>query len=339
MSDLDHILGNEALKKYIKTAVGNNKISHAYLLEGEKGSGKKMISAAFSKILQCEQGGKESCGYCTSCIQIDHKDHPDVIWISHEKPNVISVSEIREQLVNTVDVKPYKGPYKIYIIDEAEKMNMAAQNVLLKTIEEPPEYAIIMLLTSNKGVFLPTILSRCIGLSIKPIHSSKMKKYLMDTYKIDEKSADFYAGYSMGNLGKAVEIFSSEEFNHRKELVVNLLKEIYKMSIYEIFEELKELKKMKEYYQDIFDMITIWYHDLLVLKAQEETVRNSFTVTQGIIFSNEFGYLKRQKNLISFEGINKIITGIESARKQIYSNVNADAVMELLFFEIKKQYE
>ncbi len=331
MSDLDHILGNEILKKYIKTAAASNKISHAYLFEGEKGSGKKMISTAFAKILQCEEKGMESCGRCTSCIQIDQKDHPDVIWVTHEKPGVISVSEIREQVVNTVDVKPYKGPYKIYIIDEAEKMNLAAQNSLLKTIEEPPEYAVIMLLTSNKGVFLPTILSRCMGLSVKPIRKSLMKAYLTDRYQLDENSVDFYTGFSMGNLGKAMEIISSEEFNHRRELTVNLLREIHEMPIYEIFESLKELKKSKEHYQEIFDMITIWYHDLLILKARGG--KNS------IIFSNESRYLKKQKERISMEGIQEILTDIEDARRQIYANVNGDAVMESLFFDIKRQYE
>jgi hypothetical protein len=145
MAELNEILGNERIKEHFITAVHHKKISHAYIMEGDKGSGKKMLAEAFSKILQCEgretTGLVESCGKCESCIQMEHHDHPDVIWVSHEKPNVISVGEIREQIVNTVEIMPYKGPYKIYIVDEAEKMNAAAQNAILKTIEEPPEYA------------------------------------------------------------------------------------------------------------------------------------------------------------------------------------------------------
>ena len=150
MADINDILGNERVKEHFIAAVHHKKISHAYIIEGDKGSGKKMLAAVFSKILQCETRQKteeeRACNQCESCIQMENKDHPDVIWVSHEKAGVISVGEIREQVVNTVDIMPYKGPYKIYIIDEAEKMNVAAQNAILKTIEEPPEYAIIFLL-------------------------------------------------------------------------------------------------------------------------------------------------------------------------------------------------
>ena len=157
MAELNEILGNERIKEHFITAVHHKKISHAYIMEGDKGSGKKMLAEAFSKILQCEgretTGLVESCGKCESCIQMEYHDHPDVIWVSHEKPNVISVGEIREQIVNTVEIMPYKGPYKIYIVDEAEKMNAAAQNAILKTIEEPPEYAVIFYLLRTEEHF------------------------------------------------------------------------------------------------------------------------------------------------------------------------------------------
>lgn len=166
MAELNEILGNERIKEHFITAVHHKKISHAYIMEGDKGSGKKMLAEAFSKILQCEgretTGLVESCGKCESCIQMEYHDHPDVIWVSHEKPNVISVGEIREQIVNTVEIMPYKGPYKIYIVDEAEKMNAAAQNAILKTIEEPPESRMLeslhlLILLQEKPVPRPAI--------------------------------------------------------------------------------------------------------------------------------------------------------------------------------------
>ena len=203
MPDLKDILGNEILKEHFRTAVKQNKVSHAYIIEGEKGSGKKMIAAAFAKILQCEnRQAPTACGTCASCIQVEHKNHPDVIWVSHEKPSVISVKEIREQVVNTIDIMPYKGPYKIYIVDEAEKMNLAAQNAILKTIEEPPSYGIILLLTANRGAFLPTILSRCILLSVKPVPDQEIKDYLVNTLHVPEATAEFCVGFSMGNMGE-----------------------------------------------------------------------------------------------------------------------------------------
>ena len=194
MADINDILGNERVKEHFIAAVHHKKISHAYIIEGDKGSGKKMLASAFSKILQCETRQKteeeRACNQCESCIQMENKDHPDVIWVSHEKAGVISVGEIREQVVNTVDIMPYKGPYKIYIIDEAEKMNVAAQNAILKTIEEPPEYAIIFLLTTNRGAFLDTILSRCILLETKPVSGKMIERYLGERYKIPEEEAE-----------------------------------------------------------------------------------------------------------------------------------------------------
>ena len=109
--------------------------------------------------LQCEEGGTEPCGHCDSCKRPLAKNHPDIIMITHEKPNVITIDEIREQLINDVAIKPYCSHYKIYIVADSELMNPQAQNALLKTIEEPPEYAVIMLLTSNIDALLPTIRS------------------------------------------------------------------------------------------------------------------------------------------------------------------------------------
>ena len=148
MADINDILGNERVKEHFIAAVHHKKISHAYIIEGDKGSGKKMLAAAFSKILQCETRQKteeeRACNQCESCIQMENKDHPDVIWVSHEKAGVISVGEIREQVVNTVDIMPYKGPYKIYIIDEAEKMNRMVKKLLTLNQLEFGNDAIVM---------------------------------------------------------------------------------------------------------------------------------------------------------------------------------------------------
>ncbi len=328
MADFEQILGNDIVKNHFKSAIKNNKVSHAYILEGERGCGKKMLAESFARLLQCENPGEHACGTCTSCIQIEHRDHPDVIWVTHDKPNVVSVSDIREQLVNTVDIKPYKGPYKVYIIDEAEKMNMAAQNALLKTIEEPPEYAVILLLTGNRGMFLPTILSRCIFLSVKPVPFLTVKKYLKDRFPISDQEADFYARYSMGNIGKSVRIYESEDFRRVRNLLISILRDLHRMTVTQIYPLLKDLKKEKEYFQDVFDIMTMWYHDILIIKA--EALENA------IIFTEEYAALKRQSRNLRYEEIEDAISRIREARLQIRANVNVDAVIESLFFDLIK---
>lgn len=133
---------------------------------------------------------------CHACRQVLSGNHPDLIYVTHEKPASIGVDEIREQINNTIMIRPYSSYYKIYIVDEAEKMTVQAQNALLKTIEEPPSYAVILLLTTNQDAFLPTILSRCVQLKLKPLRDSVVKEYLIQSLKVEEAQAEIYAAFA-----------------------------------------------------------------------------------------------------------------------------------------------
>lgn len=180
MAGFKDIVGNEQIIEHLQNAISMGKVSHAYIINGPQLSGKMMIAEAFARALQCEKEGTDGCGECKSCHQADDHNHPDIIYVSHEKPNNISVDDIRTQLNNDIVIKPYSSKYKIYIVDEAEKMNQQAQNALLKTIEEPPAYAVIMLLTTNADSFLQTIRSRCITLNMKSVKDEVIKAYLMN---------------------------------------------------------------------------------------------------------------------------------------------------------------
>lgn len=150
-----------------------------------------MLAKAIAKALECEAGYGDSCNMCRSCHQMDTGNQPDVKWLTHEKPATISVDDVRTQINADMAIKPYSSKYKIYIVDEAEKMNEQAQNALLKTIEEPPEYGIIMLLTNNLEAMLPTILSRCIAFHLKPVDNYKIVEFLEKEYGVP----DYKPGY------------------------------------------------------------------------------------------------------------------------------------------------
>lgn len=336
MASEEMILGNERVREHFVTAVAQRKVSHAYILEGERGSGKKLLASHFAKLLQCESrlSGERACGVCTSCVQAVHHNHPDIVWVTHEKPTVLSVAEIREQLVNTMEVKPYRGPYKIYIIDEAEKMNAAAQNALLKTIEEPPEYAVVFLLTANRGAFLDTILSRCVLLTTKPVPTRQAERYLLANCEVSEAEAAFAAEFSLGNVGKAVASVSSEDFRELKELTVTLLRGIHEIAVYEIAEQVKEYKKFKTGIDDFFDLFLMWFRDILFIRAGNV----GRDVRERLIFKSEYPYLKKQADCLSLESIDAIITQTERARMRIKSNVNFEAAMELLILEAKNRF-
>ena len=149
MAGFRDIIGQEQIKEHLQNALESGKISHAYIINGEKSSGKEFIAKVFAMTLQCEKGGKEPCQECHSCKQVLSGNQPDIIKVLHEKPNTISVEDIRTQINDDVAIKPYSSPYKIYLLEDAEKMTVQAQNALLKTLEEPPEYAVIILMTAN----------------------------------------------------------------------------------------------------------------------------------------------------------------------------------------------
>ena len=180
MGSFKDVVGHKDIINYIRSAVEKDQVSHAYILNGERGAGKKLLANLFAASLQCEKGGPDPCNNCHSCRQAESGNHPDIIRVTHEKPNSISVDDIREQVNNTIMIKPYQGPYKIYIIDRADLMTVQAQNALLKTIEEPPQYAVIMLLTENAELLLPTITSRCVMLKLRYIRDKLIRRYLME---------------------------------------------------------------------------------------------------------------------------------------------------------------
>lgn len=127
MAEFKDILGHEGIIAHLQNAVSMDKISHSYIMSGEDGLGKNMLADAFAKTLQCEEGGITPCGKCRSCIQAESGNQPDIIHVTHEKPNSIGVDDVREQLVDDIVIKPYSSKYKIYIIDEAEKLTVQAQ--------------------------------------------------------------------------------------------------------------------------------------------------------------------------------------------------------------------
>ena len=174
MATFHDIIGQEQIKEHLQNAISAKKISHAYIINGEKSSGKEFIARVFAMTLQCEKGGTEPCQECHSCKQALSDNQPDIIYVSHEKPNTISVDDIRAQINNDIAIKPYSSPYKIYIMNEAEKMTPQAQNAILKTLEEPPAHVVYILATTEPQKLPATILSRVQRYDFGRIPSSLM---------------------------------------------------------------------------------------------------------------------------------------------------------------------
>ncbi len=328
MRNFENIIGHEQNIEHLENAIENGQVSHAYIFNGEDGIGKMTTAKAFVKALLCES--KNSCGTCQSCIQIDSGNHPDVIYVTHEKAG-ITVDDIRDQVNQSVFVKPYSSDYKVYIIDEADKMNAAAQNALLKTIEEPPVYAVIILLSNNKESFLETIVSRCVVLNFGPLKESQVREYLNSHYDNMNGREDLAVSYSMGNIGKAKKVIESDDFNEQKDFCLNLMANLEKWDIHEILLSLKQMASYKDYIYDLLDIMTIYYRDILILKVTG--------LPNKTVFKEKFSVMKNQSIYLSFEGIDTIIKEIEKAKIRLKANVNFDVTLELLLFVMKENGE
>lgn len=328
MGSFKDVVGHKNIIDYIRTAVQEDKVSHAYILNGEKGAGKKMLANLFATTLLCEKAGPDPCNECHSCRQAESGNHPDIIKVTHEKPNTISVDDIREQVNNTILIKPYQGPYKIYIIPQADMMSVQAQNALLKTIEEPPEYAVIMLLTENADTLLPTIASRCVMLKLRNIKDTLIKKYLMETMEVPDYKADMCTAFAQGNMGRAILLANSEYFNEVREEAVQLLKYIQEMELSEIVEAVKRITSYKLEINDYLDIIMVWYRDVLLYKATKDMDK--------VVFKDQIKYIKEQARKSSYEGVELILNSLEKAKTRLKANVNFELAMELLFLTIKE---
>lgn len=329
MAGFCDIIGHEQIIGHLQSAIAADKVSHAYIFNGPEYSGKRMLAEAFAMALQCEaQEGEKPCQKCRSCRQAMDKNQPDIIYVSHEKPNTIGVDDIRTQINSDIVIKPYSSRYKVYIVDEAEKMNPQAQNALLKTIEEPPAYAVLLLLTTNADGFLPTILSRCITLNLKAVKQEVIRAYLMKQYQIPDYQADVCAAFSQGNVGKAVQLASSESFNEMKASVLQLVKRLDDIDIYEFGGAIQQIADYKLAINDYFDLIMIWFRDVLYMKATNDV--------NGLIFKDEVYDIKRQAAKHSYQGIEAILKALQTAKTRLNANVNFDLTLELLLLAIKE---
>lgn len=334
MAVFEDVIGQKQIVEHMRNAICHGKVANAYLICGERSCGKEFIANIFAAALECAETAKnptentDPCGKCQSCLQAADGNQPDIIHVSHEKPNLIGVDDIRQQINHTVAIKPYSSRYKIYIMNEAEKMNQAAQNALLKTLEEPPEYVVIILLTTNADEMLPTILSRCVTLQMRPVSDSAVRSYLIDNLKVKEYKVDLCTAFARGNIGKARLLATNEEFDHIIEEAVALMKNISDMDQSEASDAISKIKDYNIDVNDYLDILAVWYRDALLYKATNDT--------NHIIFkkSDQLSAIRKLADHASYEGIEEILNAIDQAKRRRSANVNYDLTMELLLLAI-----
>jgi len=241
MNTFEEIVGHKEVIKSLQQGIKNKKISHSYIIDGLDGIGKKTIAFTYAKTLQCLKGGITPCNECTSCRAFDSLNHPDVFFITPSKRS-LGVDQVRDNIQKDVETKPYKYKYKIYIVENADKMTIQAQNALLKTIEEPPPYGIIILISTNIKQFLPTIISRCFLIKLKPLRFDEIKEYFISNNQVQDGKIDLYIPFSDGSIGKVKEIMKSDYFTNARDNIIRWSEEIRNENLIDLFEIQQEME-------------------------------------------------------------------------------------------------
>lgn len=325
MYTFEEIRGNTPLVDQLRRSAASGRSSHAYLFLGGAGAGKRLIANTFAKALQCE-GEKRPCDSCKSCHAFNHGNHPDVIYFQPLKNGkTYTIEDVREQLLETVDLKPFQYEKKIYIIEKADTLNIQSQNALLKTLEEPPAHAVFLLLAERAEAFLPTILSRVVVMKIRPLSAETIADYLMQAGHLAEES-HILSAYAQGRIGQALELVEDEGFREMRQDILGKLEALPSMSEGDAYLLAKDLEGYKNDLR-FLDIMELWYRDLLTAKSLRE---------EGYLIQRDkkdaiFRAAKEPAALLA-----KKAAAVRTARMRLAQNANFRLTMEVMLMDLKE---
>ncbi len=321
------MVGQKEIVAALKGLVDNDRVAHAYIFSGPKGIGKRTAAGIFSSLLLCENPTRgEACGSCMPCNLLSAGSNPDFYVIDTENSS-ISVDEIRKLQEDTI-VRPMYSRYKVYLIAEADKMTVQAQNCLLKTLEEPHEYVVIILTVSNFSSLLETIRSRTVRYSFRKNTPQEVKAFLEARYGGGLRSIDFVTSYSDGNVGAAIEMINSEEFFNLREKAVELAFRLKDARLLDVFDAYHFFEEGKGSIDMILDIMLLLYRDLLIAKkAQKENI---------LINSDKKDIILNNAGQFSTAKLIKNIEIIEYTRKNIKQNANYQLSIEVMLMKLQE---
>lgn len=326
--DFNSIVGQREVVTNLKNLIAGKRVGHAYIFSGPKGIGKKTITRIFSAMLLCrEPDFDKCCGRCLPCRMLAAGSNPDYNEIDTSGTS-IGVDDIRSMHSDVV-VRPLYSDRKVYLIIDAERMTIQAQNCLLKTLEEPPEYAVILLTTSNYDALIETIRSRAMRYSLKTNSPDEVRGLLNSKFGSGIKSLDFIASYSGGVIGTALELAGSDEFISIREKTLEILLRLARPRLIDVFEIYSFFEQNRNNINTILNIMTLFYRDLLIMKkaAGENVLINSDK--KDIILSNvsRFTIQKLMNN----------IELIEQTRRNIKQNANYQLSIEVMLMKLQEE--
>jgi DNA polymerase-3 subunit delta' len=346
-----NIIGQARAKKYLQRAVTEQRIAHAYLLWGPRGIGKDALAIEFARTVLCQTQKAESCGVCPECKKVNTLQHPNLKIIfalppsekdsssGEEKMKTDIQSEVREQMerkasdnyfhfsiprasvINTGSVREirressmtaFDAGKKIFIISDAELMNEASQNALLKVLEEPPADTIFLLTTSRKELLRPTILSRCQSIRCDALLEDEIETALKEREHVEPKQARLVAQLANGDYSRAVDLLG-EDLIHLRESAVNFLRAVAVGKPVQIFEEMDFfLDSDRKVSEQFLQIMLLWLRDAMLMQEGKERVIN---VDQSESLSK---FVERYKKAELSATIAVVERALDLLRKNVY---------------------
>lgn len=313
-----HIAGQDAPISVLKRSLATGRLAHAYLFEGVEGCGKKTTALALIEAVFC--GKDDGCGTCSSCRKMSSMQHPDLHLIEPEGA-FIKIDQIRS-LQKDLAYRPFEAPKKACIIDGADRLNQAAGNALLKTLEEPPGNALIILVTSQPSGVLPTILSRCQRLRFHGLSEEVLTSCLVKN-GMDSESAHLAASLADGSMKTAMEIGKGAVLAERKQLLTRL----FGLSLGDItplFLAAEELAAEKEKAIELLEVLTSFLRDILLHQAGNSDIVNTDLMP----------LLQQQTATLSRTRIMEKLEHVGNTRTALLRNVNTRLALEVLFMRL-----
>lgn len=322
----EKIIGHENEKKEVMLHIKNNSLSHAYILYGIEGIGKYTFAVEFAKSILCNSSDIY-CDSCSSCTLCDANTHPDFKILTNNK--TIGVKEIKN-LSEFVNTKSILSSYKVIIIDQAEKMTIAAQNKFLKTFETPPKNVIIILIVSNSDLIIDTIKSRGYEINFNPLSASEITEYLLKKTDMDKNYLINSSKFFQGSISKANELILSDDFKYIISFPEKIFDSIIAKNETTLIKLIRELDSKTNRIQDTLEYILMWIRDISIYKISKDN--------SALLFSEQADIIKRHSNYFNTNILNEFSKEIENTKIIINNNVNQMVSLNYCLLKIQEDY-
>jgi DNA polymerase-3 subunit delta' len=324
------VIGQDKILSLLDYSLKTDAIAHAYLIVGPRHAGKGTLAFNLAQALNCD-GPELPCGQCRSCQRILERKHADVTPIGLDSKTEIGIDDIRG-LQRMANLPPYEGKYKVFIIDDAEYLSTEAANSLLKILEEPPQSVVWLLLVSEEEHLLPTIISRCQRLELKPVPAEQVQEALVNSYNVENSRAKLLAQLCRGRLGWALSALSNDDILEQRSQRIDRLVSLLTASLDQRFAYAQELASQfsqnRRTGTEIIELWLDWWRDLMLIEGgcQESVINIDYRTV-----------LEEQARVLSLSEIKAFLTDLYLLQDEISKNVNPRLAFEWLMLGLPRK--